>query len=733
AEQLDRILPDNIKPTVVIMNPPFSTALNMDKKNSDNVKKHIGQALDRLQDNGRAVIIAGNTLAEGRPKFSGWWSEIKGKYNVKANVTIDGENYRKYGTTFDIQLIVIDKNGPTQDKTITGNFKNLEDVINILEGVRNERPEIRNNQGVPRSEQATNKPSGIKDDAEIRPTMGTGIRNDSNSTSGDGSIGNRGGMADTTGKGNNQGNNADGNDRGPIQQTGDIGLSETDNRGDIERGGTEDSGRRDTSDEVIGTVEQLPNKQHGSDIDGIKDTVKVKNKKSEKVNIDLDENRVFEIYRPEKLDIKDAQSHPAELVESAAMSAVSPPDITYSPAIPNDIIKKGLLSDAQMEAVVYAGQAHSQTLPSGVTKGYYIGDGTGVGKGREIAGIIYDNYLQGRKKAVWITMNTDLIKDAKRDIEGIGWKDVNVISNLKKGEKIKAKEGVLVTTYGTISSSFSKEVVNSADGYKLNKDNRIQQIYEWLGKDFDGVIAFDEAHKMKSGLSVKKARGKSKPSDTALAGIALQELFPKAKIVYVSATNAVNVEDLAYGQRLGLWGEGTAFPTVEAFVSEISKGGVAAMELVSRDMKSMGLYTARNISFNGVSYERLEHKLTNEQRVVYNKIAEAWQIILKNVNAAIEATQAQGKNRGSAYSAFWSSNQRFFNQILTSMQMPSVLADIKKQLADGKSVVLQIVSTNEASLERKISNAIEEGLSPDEMDLTPRELLINYLEKSFPV
>ena len=157
------------------------------------------------------------------------------------------------------------------------------------------------------------------------------------------------------------------------------------------------------------------------------------------------------------------------------------------------------------------------------------------------------------------------------------------------------------------------------------------------------------------------------------------------------------------------------------------------MELVSRDMKSMGLYTARSISFNGVEYDRLEHKLSKEQIVVYDKIAEAWQIILKNVNAAIDATGAKGKHKGAAFSAFWSSNQRFFNQILTSTQMPSALVDMKKQLADGKSVVLQIVSTNEASLERKISNAIEEGLSPDEMDLTPRELLVNYLEKSFPI
>ena len=33
---------------------------------------------------------------------------------------------------------------------------------------------------------------------------------------------------------------------------------------------------------------------------------------------------------------------------------------------------------------------------------FAIGDGAGVGKGRTVAGIIYQNYLEGRKKAVWL-------------------------------------------------------------------------------------------------------------------------------------------------------------------------------------------------------------------------------------------------------------------------------------------------------------------------------------------
>ena len=43
-----------------------------------------------------------------------------------------------------------------------------------------------------------------------------------------------------------------------------------------------------------------------------------------------------------------------------------------------------------------------------------LGDGAGVGKGRTIAGIIYQNYLEGRKKALWLSVSNDLKYDAVR-------------------------------------------------------------------------------------------------------------------------------------------------------------------------------------------------------------------------------------------------------------------------------------------------------------------------------
>jgi hypothetical protein len=51
------------------------------------------------------------------------------------------------------------------------------------------------------------------------------------------------------------------------------------------------------------------------------------------------------------------------------------------------------------------------------------------------------------------------------------------------------------------------------------------------------------------------------------------------------------VNNLAYATRLGLWGEGTAFPDRTSFIARIREGGIAAMELVARELKAMGVYT----------------------------------------------------------------------------------------------------------------------------------------------
>lgn len=52
-----------------------------------------------------------------------------------------------------------------------------------------------------------------------------------------------------------------------------------------------------------------------------------------------------------------------------------------------------------------------------------------------------------------------------------------------------------------------------------------------------------------------------------------------------------------------------------------------AMEVLARDLRALGLYTARSLSYDGVEYELIEHELTEDQRRIYDSYAGAFQVI----------------------------------------------------------------------------------------------------------
>src|ERR687896_407371 len=128
------------------------------------------------------------------------------------------------------------------------------------------------------------------------------------------------------------------------------------------------------------------------------------------------------------------------------------------------------------------------------------------------------------------------------------------------------------------------------------------------------------------------------------SGLPLQHALPNARVVYVAATGATTVHNLAYAQRLGLWGgEDFPFATRAEFVQAIEAGGVATMEVLARDLKALGLYAARSLSYEGVEYELVEHALSPEQIRIYDAYAGAFQIIHNNLTAALEAANITGE------------------------------------------------------------------------------------------
>lgn len=725
AEQINNVLPEDVKPMVVLMNPPFSaTAGRMSKNSTQNATRHIEQALLRLQAGGRLVAVLGKGMADDAPAFQSWFKKIRQKYNIRANIQIDGTNYRKYGTTWDVQLMVIDKTGPQTGKTVTGVYKDLRDVPAALEEIRNDRGNVAASAGVEQK-------AAVKGGAQASE----GLRNERGAVpAGRGAEGNapvvRKEMA-----GRNSVKRAD--DGGSVRNDG-----RAEQRNSVPSGFVSESGvQPDVRDR---TAVSKRGQQRGSnagiaeatqdegqakapaatwdDTDKLERAVRperaVTPKKTENTN------SIYSEYEPVPLPVVGAMKHPTPLVESAAMAAVQPPKATYVPNLPKSIVESGAISSAQLENVIYAGQAMEKKLPDGRRRGYFIGDGTGVGKGRQISAIILDNFRRGRTKAVWVSNDKKLLPDAQNDWKDIGGDPNQVVSieKFKAGTPIDMESGILYTTYDTMKSG-------------LNEKSRLNQLIDWLGEDFDGVIAFDEAHNMANALGKRTSRGKSGPSMKATASIDLQKKLKNARVLYASATGASDVSELAFAQRLGLWGEGTAFRDENDFVDKISSAGLSAMELVARDMKASGSYLARSVSYDGVTYETLQHDLDPMQKEIYDTMSEAWQVTLQNINAALDVTGAthNPNARAVAKSAYYGAMQRFYNQVLTSLSMPSVIEDIRKQLSDGKSVVLQIVNTNEAETDRQLAKIKSEGGDLESLDLTPRGALLGYLEKSFPV
>ncbi|KAG9266602.1 hypothetical protein AMEX_G19242 [Astyanax mexicanus] len=379
-------------------------------------------------------------------------------------------------------------------------------------------------------------------------------------------------------------------------------------------------------------------------------------------------------YKPSKSTI--GNSHPDRVVETSTLSSVPPPDITYTLSIPENIINDRLLSALQLEAIIYACQQHEVILQNNQRAGFLIGDGAGVGKGRTVAGIILENYLKGRKKALWFSVSNDLKYDAERDLQDIGAPNVLVhaLNKIKYGDTATS-EGVLFATYSALIGE------SQAGGQHRT---RLNQILDWCGSDFDGVIIFDECHKAKNATSTKMGK----------AVLDLQSKLPLARVVYASATGASEPKNMIYMSRLGIWGEGTPFKTFDDFLHAVEKRGVGAMEIVAMDMKVSGMYIARQLSFSGVSFRIVEIGLDDDFKVVYNKAAKLW------AEALVVFTQAADLlgmvSTKSLWGQFWSSHQRFFKYLCIAAKVRRLVELANRELEAGKCVVIGLQSTGEA-------------------------------------
>ncbi|XP_039627928.1 protein strawberry notch homolog 1 isoform X2 [Polypterus senegalus] len=449
--------------------------------------------------------------------------------------------------------------------------------------------------------------------------------------------------------------------------------------------------------------------------------IKEEEEQEEDEEEELGHAETYAEYMPMKLKI--GLRHPDQVVETSSLSSVSPPNVWYRLSIPEETIDRGWLSALQLEAITYAAQQHETFLPNGDRAAYLIGDGAGVGKGRTIAGIIYENYLLGRKRSLWFSVSNDLKYDAERDLRDIGAKNIQVHSlNKFKYGKISSKHNGSVKK-GVIFATYSSLIGESQSGGKYK--TRFKQLLHWCGDDFDGVIIFDECHKAKNVCPI----GSSKPTKTGLAVLELQNKLPKARVVYASATGASEPRNMAYMNRLGIWGEGTPFKEFSNFIQAVERRGVGAMEIVAMDMKLRGMYIARQLSFAGVTFKIEEVPLSQDYIKMYNKAVRLWVSAREKFQLAANLMDAEQRMKKSMWGQFWSAHQRFFKYLCIASKVSRVVQLAREEIKNGKCVVIGLQSTGEA----RTLEALEEGGGElNDFVSTAKGVMQSLIEKHFP-
>lgn len=429
-------------------------------------------------------------------------------------------------------------------------------------------------------------------------------------------------------------------------------------------------------------------------------------------------------YTPAKL--RSGMAHPDSVVESASLSSVSPPDVKYQISIPEYLIDMGHISALQLEAVIYACQMHERRMPSGERYGYLIGDGAGVGKGRTVACIIFENYLQGRKRAIWLSVSSDLKFDAERDLRDCGAPNIPVFAlNKMKYAKISGKEngsikkGVIFATYTSL--------IGECRGAKSRKyRSRISQLIQWFGQDYDGVIILDECHRAKNLVPTAGA----KPTKTGRMVLELQKALPNARVVYASATGATEPRNMAYMTRLGLWGERQAFPEFHDFISAVERRGVGAMEIVAMDMKQRGLYLARQLSFRGVSFAVKEVQLSSDFVKMYDAAVKLWMEARRQFQTVIETMDEEERSTcKTIWGQFWACHQRFFKYLCIAAKVDTCVQLSRDAIKEKKCVVIGLQSTGESAT---LETLEEMGGELNEFVSTAKTVLYGLIDKHFP-
>ena len=251
--------------------------------------------------------------------------------------------------------------------------------------------------------------------------------------------------------------------------------------------------------------------------------------------------------------VRSSIEHPKQMRESNNLRCMAVPYLFRELNFQN---VEGALSAVQVQTVAFAIQALLKP-----PHGFFLGDGTGTGKSRIMAGIALEFHLRFPQGVIiYVTRNLILTKNFEEEAERV-WSLLSPIQLPNPVRTIiKCFSYCKLTRQGNIA-----DVINCNPSQKM-------------------LIMLDEAH----------CAGNRK-SATFNVISQLQNLTPNALTVYSTATAASNVHQMGYMVKLGLWGPGTPYASYDQFRYTLQTAGEAAMELTAVNLKARGRYVCRQL------------------------------------------------------------------------------------------------------------------------------------------
>lgn len=385
---------------------------------------------------------------------------------------------------------------------------------------------------------------------------------------------------------------------------------------------------------------------------------------------------------------------------------------------------------------------------------FVLGDQTGIGKGLQLAeiakahlnGTISYHSDRAVPNLVFVTYDSKLYADFLRDLRDVGIDQINpLITNSELKLDIPGS-GKLRTGDSKAQTELLRSLTRTGDLKDYNivftTYSQLQTVKgnETARRDFfraiapDSLFIFDESHNAGGTKS-----DTIQPGPANRADFVRQLVRDAGGVVFSSATYAKNPYTMTlYASRTGMR---HAVEDRFSFDGMVQAGGVPMQQMIAAKLAESGQYIRRERSYEGVSFDV-------KQVVVDKPIAENLSQVMQRTmqfdaakQAAVrelkkeaqkEAKQILGDGStgaaGVSSTNFTSIMHNVIAQALLALKAKATVEETLQVLRNNEKPVIALYNTMGSIIERA---ADDQSLKPgDPIDLSVGDLLLRYLERS---